>query len=71
MPEIDLRKIALNSLSFGEFHAKAQAAIQNPQKHFKQQRANANTLAIAKNCMSFGEFHAKMEQQGGEPIVHQ
>jgi len=66
MPTIDLQKIARSCVGFSEFVEKAEAAIENPRKYFKQQ-GEANTLAITRDCLSFGEFQAKMATLRGEP----
>jgi hypothetical protein len=69
MPTIDLQKIALSSLSFNDYLVKANAAINNPQKYFKQQEATANVFQIASECLTFGQFLARMNKQAGEDCV--
>jgi hypothetical protein len=70
MPTINLQKLALESLSFSEYLVKANAAIQNPQKYFKQQQANANITQIASECLTFGQFIERINSQRQRGETH-
>jgi hypothetical protein len=65
-PTIDLQKLARGCLNFADFYQKGEAAIQKPQKHFKQEQARNNNAQITNNCLTFGQFLARMDKQAGD-----